>query len=256
MTGQPLRMVDLFSGIGGFSLAGQWAGFDTIQFVEIDAYCQRVLAKNFPGVKIDSDIKSFCGNGLRGTVDLLTGGFPCQDVAGVNRHACGLDGKRSGLWREMFRVIAECQPRYVVIENVSDLRKRGLDIVLKDLSSIGYDAEWHSLRASDCGAPHERERLFVIAYPDNQPELQTDTLFTALGGIGDAWDYAGWGDWRHLPEPDWAVSKPGGARMDAWVSGWVERHRQRTGALGNAIVPQVVYPILLAIAESLRKETA
>lgn len=159
-----MKHLDLFSGIGGFSLGLELTnGFETIAFCDSDPKTHLVLKKNFPGVPIFNDIKTLKGEDV-GTVDIITGGFPCQDlsVAGKGK---GLAGERSGLWFEMHRLIKETRPSWVIAENVAVLRSRGLDQVLRSLDEIGYDAEWHCIPASAVGAPHRRDRIWIVAYP-------------------------------------------------------------------------------------------
>jgi len=157
-----VRHLDLFSGIGGFALAARRVGWETIGFVENDPWCQRVLAKNFDGVPIHDDIKTYTGTA--GSADIITGGFPCQDISLAGEGA-GLDGERSGLFFELARIIGEVRPRYAVLENVSALLVRGFDRVLGELVTLGYDCEWHCIPAAACGAPHLRDRIWIIAYP-------------------------------------------------------------------------------------------
>lgn len=156
-----MEVLDLFSGIGGFALGMERAGHRTVQFVEVDPSCQNVLNKNFPNVPIHSDISTFKPNRH---YDIITGGFPCQDIS-VAGGLKGLSGNRSGLWYEYLRIINEVKPSYVVIENSPNLRSYGLQDVLKGLWESGYDAEWYCLEAGQFGAPHVRERLFIVAYP-------------------------------------------------------------------------------------------
>ena len=157
-----MTVFDLFSGIGGFSLGLERAGFTTKYFCEIDPYCRGVLAKHWPHVPIFEDVRTVRGADIEG-VDLLCGGFPCQDISLAGKGA-GLSGDRSGLWFEYARLIDEIRPRYVLIENVSALRSRGLDQVLGSLAALGYDAEWHCLPACAVGAPHRRDRIWIVAY--------------------------------------------------------------------------------------------
>jgi len=161
-----LRHVDLFSGIGGFALAARWAGLETIQFVELDPYCQRVLKKNFPDVPIHDDVKTLDGTQFK-DIFLITGGFPCQDISIAGKGA-GLDGERSGLWTELFRIISEVRPRFALVENVPALTFRGGARVIGDLAEIGYDAEWQIVGADDVGAPHRRKRIWIVAYPNSK----------------------------------------------------------------------------------------
>ena len=156
--------LDLFSGIGGFALAARWVGWETVGFCEIDPYCQKVLRKHWPDVPIYEDVTQLDGRPHRGAVDIITGGFPCQDISLAGKGA-GIDGERSGLWSHLARLIGEIRPAYAVLENVSALLGRGLDRVAGDLAEIGYDCEWHCIPASAVGAPHRRDRIWIVAYP-------------------------------------------------------------------------------------------
>lgn len=129
--------------------------------VEIEDYPTKILEKHWPEVHRERDIKECSGENLE-PVDLICGGFPCQDIS-VSGAGAGLAGERSGLWYEMHRIIGDIQPRWVVVENVAALLSRGMDVVLRDLSQIGYDCEWHVISASAVGAPHRRERVWIIA---------------------------------------------------------------------------------------------
>jgi DNA (cytosine-5)-methyltransferase 1 len=153
----------LFAGIGGFDLGFERAGFKTAWQVEIDPYCQKVLAKNFPEAERFGDIRE-CGSHNLKPVDVICGGFPCQDISNAGKRA-GIEGERSGLWTEMHRIIRELRPRYVLVENVAALLGRGMGVVLGDLAEIGYDAEWRIISAADMGASHLRERVWILAYP-------------------------------------------------------------------------------------------
>ena len=159
-------MLDLFSGIGGFALAAEWVWKDELEivgFCEIEDYAQKILKKNFPNVSIYKDITKLDGNKIK-NIDLLTGGFPCQDISVAGKGA-GIEGERSGLWSEMYRIISEVRPKYALIENVPMLIHRGLERVLCDLAKIGYDAEWQIIGADDVGAWHRRKRIWIVAYP-------------------------------------------------------------------------------------------
>jgi len=158
----PITFGSLFAGIGGFDLGFERAGMEPIWQVEINDYAQKVLAKHWPKVHREADIKTVGKHNLE-YVDVICGGFPCQDISYAGRGA-GLDGERSGLFFEAMRVVRELQPRVVVLENVAALLTRGLDRVLGTLAEIGYDAEWHCVPAAYVGAPHIRDRVFVLAY--------------------------------------------------------------------------------------------
>jgi DNA (cytosine-5)-methyltransferase 1 len=159
-----LRHLDLFSGIGGFSLGlERTGGFETVGFCDNDKKTHLVLKKHWAAVPIYDDVSTLKGSDL-GTIDIITGGFPCQDLSVAGKGA-GLAGARSGLWFEFHRLIKETQPKWVIAENVAVLRSRGLDQVLRSLDEIGYDAEWHCISASAVGAPHRRDRIWIVAHP-------------------------------------------------------------------------------------------
>ncbi len=172
-----LTVGSLFSGIGGFDLGLERTGMRVRWQVEIDPYCQRVLAKHWPHVQRYGDIQSVDWGTVE-PVDVLCGGFPCQDISLAGKGA-GLAGERSGLWFEYAKAIEALTPRYVVIENVAALRSRGLDQVLGALAALGYDAEWHCIPASAVGAPHRRDRVWIVAYSAQQ-------LFDGGGNAGQA----------------------------------------------------------------------
>jgi len=158
-----LRMIDTFSGIGGFSLAAEWlGGIETIQFVEREPYCRHVLRKHWPDVPIHDDICTF--NPLPGSADIVCGGFPCQDISTAGKQAGIKQGTRSGLFYELMRVVRTVRPRYVVMENVAAILTNGLDTVLGELAEAGFDAEWACIPASAVGACHQRDRWWLVAY--------------------------------------------------------------------------------------------
>lgn len=185
-----MKVLDLFSGIGGFSLGLERAGMKTVAFCEIEPFCREVLKKHWPEVPIHEDIKKLDGKQYRGAVDVVCGGFPCQDLSTAGNQA-GFEGERSSLYREMLRVVSECLPRYAIFENVSGLlsgdRGRWFARFLYDLAEIGYDAEWHSVSASYIGAPHHRDRVWIIAYPqhDGQPTSEERQGVQAGNGRGE-----------------------------------------------------------------------
>ncbi|WP_088146978.1 DNA cytosine methyltransferase [Achromobacter denitrificans] len=160
----------LFAGAGGGILGGHLLGWRTVCAVERDAYAAQVLAarqndrtlRPFP---IWSDVCSFDGRPWRGIVDVVSGGFPCQDISAAGRGA-GLAGARSGLWSQMARIVAEVRPRVVYVENSPILTSRGLGTVLGDLAALGFDAEWGVVSAADTGAQHLRERIWIVAHAE------------------------------------------------------------------------------------------
>jgi len=246
--------LSLFSGIGGIDLAAHWAGFETVQFVERDPFCQKVLAKNFPGVPIHDDITTFSGLPFRG-VTLVSGGFPCQDVSGAGKRVGVVEGTRSGLYRELLRVTREVGAQFVLMENVYGLiTGGGLFTVLADLADMGMDAQWVRLRASDIKLPHTRDRIFIVAYPSGvsgfylHQNIHSQQKSDCKGGY----------EWSPTTV---RVYAPTLGRTFRVLAGLCRGHygipreldcsknADRLRALGNAVVPQQAYPILKAIAE-------
>lgn len=162
-----MRIGSLFSGIGGLELGLERAGLGPVVWqVEREAFPRSILAKHWPNV--DRSVTDVCEANASNLapVDLICGGFPCQDISSAGKRAGIVAGKRSGLWREYARIVRVLRPRFVFVENVAALLVRGLDRVLGDLAGLGYDAEWGVFRASDVGAPHRRARLFILAHAD------------------------------------------------------------------------------------------
>jgi DNA (cytosine-5)-methyltransferase 1 len=226
-----LTVLDLFSGIGGFSLGlERTGGFKTIAFCEIDPFCRRVLNKHWPEVHIYEDVQKLTLPA--GFADVICGGFPCQDISNAGKGA-GIEGERSGLWKEYARIIGEVRPRYVLVENVAALLGRGLGRVLGDLAALGYDAEWHCIPASAVGAPHRRDRVWIVAYSG-----QGSVRPWRIGGMPE------------IKPDDWqGFLHASRSRDDYEISYWVDR----VGALGNAVVPQI--PEILG-REILKAEAA
>jgi DNA (cytosine-5)-methyltransferase 1 len=171
-----MKVLDLFSGIGGFALGLEAAGFETAAFCEIDPYAQKVLKKNWPGVPIYDDVRRITADRLVSDgvgVDVITGGFPCQDIS-VAGNQKGIDAERSGLWSECSRLLGDIRPRYAIFENVTNLLTGDggdwFKRVLWDISSVGYDAEWHCIPASAIGAYHHRDRVWIVAYPNSDSQ--------------------------------------------------------------------------------------
>ena len=265
--GKAVKHGSLFSGIGGFDLGFERAGIETIWEVEIEDYCRRVLARHFPSATRYNDIRTVGKHNLA-PVDIISGGFPCQDISNAGKRA-GIEGERSGLWSEMHRVICELRPRYVVVENVAALLGRGMGRVLGDLASCGYDAEWQSIRASDVGAPHRRERIWIVGYPvssgltsqglepqrpilgkgteaSTSPSLQQNVAHPASVGrcemeqsIRGRKDFQGSNGSiadSSLPTRwSWWAVEPDVGRVAHGIPARVDRLR----GLGNAIVPQI-----------------
>lgn len=164
-----MRHLDLFSGIGGFALALDQVADASHEFVEYEPHLQRVLSKNWPASKIHGDIRAFIADY---SPDLVTGGFPCQDIsrANTNKNKGGINGERSGLWTEYFRVLGECRPKYCIIENVYDLLGKGIGRVLRDLACIGYDSAWTVIDSQYTGVPQRRRRVYILGVRDGITE--------------------------------------------------------------------------------------
>jgi DNA (cytosine-5)-methyltransferase 1 len=277
-----LRVLDLFSGIGGFSLGlERTGGFETVAFCEIEPFPRRVLAKHWPGVPIYDDVRTLTADTLRRdgiAIDCITGGFPCQDISGAGQQAGIVEGSRSGLWSEIARLTSELRPPFVIVENVANLLSGPSDRpggwfgrVLGDLAELGYDAEWENIPASALGAPHRRERIWLVAYPS---EVRCDAGWPeqSLQGIGLARQallaYAGslHGEGKftgsaHSQRRQGSFKRPAGPRGDGFgrwstqpnvgrVAHGVPDRAHRLAALGNAVVPQIPELIGRAILEA------
>lgn len=243
------RLLDLFSGIGGFSLGLERSGyFETVAFCEIEEFPRRVLKKHWPEVPCYDDVRTLSGTRLVRdgiAVDAICGGFPCQDISTAGKGA-GIRGSRSGLWTEYARIIGEIRPRFVIVENVGALLSRGMGVVLGDLSALGYDAIWECIPHGAIDPTHERDRIWIVAYPnqDSYPDIRTPA--------------------SNLP---YAKAEPPGSRRSHELgSGFsVQRDNSYAGirraihgipywvdrcnALGNAVVPQIPEIIGRAIGE-------
>ena len=174
----------LFAGAGGGILGGKLLGWRTVCAVEWEPYPASVLVarqndKILPAFPIWDDVQTFDGKPWRGIVDVVSGGFPCQDISAAGKGA-GIDGERSGMWKEMARIICEVQPKFAFVENSPMLTRRGLGTVLGDLASMGFNAEWGVLGASDIGANHQRDRIWIfaknMAYSDSLRKLQSQRI--------------------------------------------------------------------------------
>ena len=181
---QALREMALFAGAGGGILGGKLLGWECVCAVEWEPYPAAVLAARqnegfLPPFPIWDDVQTFDGRPWRGLVDVVSGGFPCQDISAAGKGA-GITGERSGMWKHMARIIGEVRPRYVLVENSPVLTSRGLDVVLGDLAAMGYDAEWGVLGAVHAGAPHERERIWIVAHSNGARLEEHGQLLTTV----------------------------------------------------------------------------
>jgi DNA (cytosine-5)-methyltransferase 1 len=190
-----LRVGSLFSGAGLCDLGFHQAGCRHVFFCEIDPFCRAVLARHWPGVPIYKDIRTLTGADLP-AADILVGGFPCQDVSCAGGRAGIAATTRSGLWSDYARLISQIRPRYAVIENVLGLLSLGIEAVLQDLAEIGYDTEWEVLSAAALGAPHIRERVFILAYPHRDLSDPIHGLLSpGVGDVGILHESHGVSDW-------------------------------------------------------------
>jgi DNA (cytosine-5)-methyltransferase 1 len=240
-----LHLLDLFSGIGGFSLGLERSGaFKTVAFCEIEPYCRRVLAKHWPEVLCYDDVRTLTAERLAAdgiAVDAICGGFPCQDISYAGDGA-GLRGDRSGLWLEYARLIGELGPDVVIVENVAALLDRGMAEVLGTLSDLGFNAEWDTVSACALGHPHMRRRVFIVAYSDrfDGRERLRHSIARAFRSL-----QAGDGLARSRARQGARMAHPsalyGGA--DGLPFG-MDRNR----AIGNAVAPAVVEVIGRGIA--------
>ena len=242
----------LFSGIGGFDLAAEWMGWENVFHCEINEFGQKVLKHYWPNAKSYTDITKTDFTVHRGGINILTGGFPCQDISYAKSWTTngenvknGLDGKRSGLWFEMLRAVRECASPYMVAENVQALTKRGLDVVIQTLSEIGYDAEWCVLPASFFGAPHYRERTWIVAYPNiigrNDESLIFSQILSKEVRYSPQWEFS-----RTICKTNRKKALPEHFGIHDGIPTELYRH-ERITALGNAIVPQIAFEIFKAI---------
>ncbi len=288
-----LKVLDLFSGIGGFSLGlERTGGFETVAFCEIEPFPRRVLAKHWPGVPCYHDVRELTAEKLGAdgiSVDVICGGFPCQDISIAGRGA-GIEGERSGLWSEMSRLVGEIRPSYLIVENVAALLGRGLDRVLGDLAALGFDAEWHCIPAGAVSAPHIRDRFWLVAYPncgdDRRDQIPGAVRRGKSAGEDQAegpdgeWNWRGFGDsgqaadvadadQERRPQLSWgktlaqrawlgAVGDTSrwsaeplvGRVVDGLPTGLARWRKRSVEALGNALVPQIPELIGHAILQS------
>jgi DNA (cytosine-5)-methyltransferase 1 len=267
MTREPYKLLDLFSGIGGFSLGLERSGgFKTVAFCEIEPFPRAVLAKHWPEVPCYDDVRTLTAERLAAdgiAVDAICGGFPCQDISFSGLGAGIAEGTRSGLWFEVARLVGELRPRVVILENVAALLGRGLNIVLGGLAALGYDAEWHCIPASAVGAPHRRDRIWIMAHPmQSGPENYSGKMDGKGGGktgprcesalqiissradVADADAAQREGNERSIrsiaeyadfSRASWWPAEPDVGR----VANGVPNQIHRLAALGNAVVPQI-----------------
>lgn len=220
------------SGIGGMDLGLERAGMECVWQVEIDEFCRKVLTKHWPNVPKYNDVRE-CGQHNLEHVDLIAGGFPCQDIPSLAGNGSGLLGERSGLWFEFERLVRELRPAYVLVENVAALLDRGLGTVLSGLACCGYDAEWSTVSACSVGAPHMRRRLFILAYP-NGVDGRTRVWNSEAQKIGPLQTIDSFEGTR----TDWGVRLANPSQLYGGADG-LSFGLERNRGIGNAVVPQV-----------------
>ena len=272
----------LFSGIGGIDLGFEWAGIETKWQVEIDEYCQKLLSIRFPHTKKFTDVRKVGSHNLE-KVDIISGGFPCQDISVAGKGA-GIEGERSGLWTELHRVISELRPRFAFIENVPMLTIRGGGRVISDLAEIGYDAEWQIVGADDVGAWHRRKRIWIVAYSEHNGSSPTDgqrekiesSKQTGKKSIGE---FEGRSDLQDVPDTT-SKRRCGGdttrknakdvgelrrsERFGYWsfepdvgrVAHGIPKRVDRLKGIGNAVVPYIPYIIGKRLKELCQENQA
>ena len=244
-----MKHLDLFSGIGGFALAAQWAGIETVAFCEIDKFCHKVLNKNFPAIPIHNDIRTLNGEDYAG-IDIITGGYPCQPFSTAGKRK-GADDPRH-LWPEMFRIIKQARPTWVVCENVAGHITKGLDDVCDDLEGEDYKTQSLVIPACAVEAPHIRSRIWVIAHRSSATcERNACDVFAAKKERDCQRVQDGVNHFRPTDANCESRARDGSAwllepRLARLVHGLPNR-LDRCKSIGNAIVPQVAYEILRCI---------
>lgn len=221
-----MKFVSLFSGIGGLDLGLERAGMKCVLQVEENLFARAVLEHHFPGISRINDVREVTAADVKG-VDLIAGGFPCQDISFAGKGA-GINGERSGLWAEFFRLIRESRPSFVLIENVPALFIRGIERVLGDIASIGYDAEWQTIQASDFRLPHRRKRVFIVAYPNS---------FDGKARMGNREKTEIFRSDRKERNAVHVQAAPSPDRMDDGIPSWI--YQRAVQGLGNAVAVPV-----------------
>lgn len=223
-----MNELHLFAGAGGGILGGMLLGHTCVCAVEWDKHARQVLLARqrdgcLPRFPIWDDVQTFDGKPWRGRVDVICGGFPCQDISAAGKGA-GIDGKRSGMWTHMARIVGEIRPKYALMENSPMLTSRGLGRVLGDLAAMGYDAQWDCFSAGEIGAPHERQRIWILASDPDMPQCERGRIPSGI----QAEDTNAWGQaWRASTSPI--------HRVDDGVARGLDRLKR----IGNGQVPSV-----------------
>lgn len=270
-----MKVLSLFAGMGGFDLGLSLAGMEIVAQVEISKYCSRILEGHFPDAKRWGDIRTVTGADIEraaGPIDVICGGFPCQDISGAGKGA-GLDAERSGLWWEMHRIIGELKPNWVIIENVDALRARGIERVISALAEVGYQTEVLGISAAAVGASQQRKRLWILGYtagkrlnswrPEpkrlkrkpsiNMPgndvaDTNGDTIREQPGWeLGPNWAYSPFSFPACPGEEQYGWEEPRTIKSTMGITADGLPVRLALHAIGNAVVPAIPYAIARAI---------
>jgi DNA (cytosine-5)-methyltransferase 1 len=242
-----MNELHLFAGAGGGILGGMLLGHTPVCAVEIEPYCRKILLQRqrdgiLPKFPIWDDVCTFDGNPWRGKVDVVCGGFPCQDISSAGKGA-GIDGERSGMWRHMARIIGEVRPRHIFVENSPTLTIRGLGRVLGDMASMGYDARWGVIGADSCGYDHKRNRIWIVANAnsnglegrdDSNKERQWKRAVRSMAGLCENKIR------NDIPSPD-----------SFGIANGVANRVDRLKAIGNGQVPAVAAKAFKILTEGL-----
>jgi DNA (cytosine-5)-methyltransferase 1 len=229
-----LKHLDLFSGIGGFALAARWVGWETVGFCEIDPYCQKVLRKHWPDVPIHEDIKTFDGQ----ECDIISASWPCQPYSVAGKQKGAVDDR--DLWPDTVRVLKRCQPTWFVGENVAGFIKVGLDSALSDLEDLGYSFRTFVIPAVAVGAPHRRDRVWIIAHAEWDEQPRQESRCRSIGRMGRKLKPISW-------NRPWEDAVAFFRRVDDGISGRMVT--DRTDAIRNSICPQIAQVIFSAIED-------
>lgn len=257
-----MKHIGLFEGIGGFSIASSWMGWETIAWCEINNFCQKILKYHFPNARQHEDIKQTDFSVYRGFNGILTGGFPCQDASKALQNGGGqkgLSGERTGLWWHMCRAIDQSRPKYVVSENVANLLKinggQDFSAILTELSRMGYNAEWRICYSSEVGSPHKRARMYLVAYPNSINVQRTESFFSFLPKTitpgarkitGTNVEINADGFWLS-ESPIYSLDDGLPERLDKITFSEYQRESIRAG--GNSVTPHIPYEIFKSIQQ-------
>lgn len=228
-----LKHISLFGGIGGFAIGAQLSGIETILECEIDDFNNRFLSDKYPNSIIHDDIKTLINVPK---ANIISAGFPCQNISiAASKNRTGIDGEKSGLWREIPRIAIEAEADYIILENSSAIRSQGFDTILKEFADIGYDAEWQTLQGFQFGIPQRRRRIYAVLYPSSiGNRMEEREIFTR---------------WNKPKYPTWRDTEPKIYGMADVVPNRIPKHR----ALGNAVQPLIAHYLFECIKSNIKE---